>query len=232
MLLLLPPSKLYARERVGVARLFCRPARPHMAGRPSPDLVYAADSDEEDAQLAVAFAASVQVSCHVHGVVAAPTLQEQAACGPAGAAEPDAEPEAVCTADVSASAVGGTAHVSVSIELRQTATRCGARCCARRCRQPPIATDSCSGACEPPPELWAYAVWCIPGHASWRGVHGGGGAAWGALLGPLGGRYSYRLGHRLRRFPSVAEALAAYRHEAPMYGQADIVIAWVDAKER
>ena len=61
-----------------------------------------------------------------------------------------------------------------------------------------------------------YAVWRPRGLT---GVHGGP-RAWAAIESRLGGRYSYRLGHRLRKKPTRPEAEQLYADEAAYHAVA------------
>ena len=68
-----------------------------------------------------------------------------------------------------------------------------------------------------PREPWAYAVWAAPEAPELVGVHTGGGKAWEGLAAALGG-YSFKKGHRLRRFPTEALAHDGFRCEAGKHG--------------
>ena len=71
-------------------------------------------------------------------------------------------------------------------------------------------------------------VWACPGSPEdIRGIHGGP-RGWESIAARLAGRaYSYRAGHRLRRYASRAQAVLAYNREAARHSSPpDPVFFW------
>ena len=89
----------------------------------------------------------------------------------------------------------------------------------------PASCEGCSAA-DPPADNTpapllgkAYAVWVHPLRPDLRGVHCGGGAAFGPLVATFpNGQYSYSSGTRFRSYPSEREAIAGYLNEAARHG--------------
>ena len=150
---------------------------------------------EEASQLAAALAASL-ASLHL------------------GGAEPEAEPAGAASAGPAAAA-SSIVHVHVHVEPRRRASPPPAA--SSRARAEPKAAAAASSPAQGRAGH-AYAVWAIPGAPELRGVHADGLEAWQFLLRHLGGGYSYRQGHRLRRFESESEAVRAYESEAARHG--------------